>query len=431
MKGLTSTSVRTALFTLTTAALIGCGGGGGGGAVQDSVQLSLLRGGEPAAARWVAYKDGDTSASWKKLEPSGDGKYTFRSTDPAGRFGIAVVTMESGRPQVRILHATRAEGTQWCMPGSDPIGYSMPCMPVGLPKDSTWTASMFDRSDLFTGPLMGTLSPVPGGTRDLLAGLFARPGDPCAAKLVVDRNVSVSGSEPMNIDFAGAKALTPETHMVAASPSDRAIVEVFLTTAHGATMRTSCVVGRGPYAALPRANQDGGDVYQAVASESTTGGFRSAMTVFQDATNKTLELPQAFRMPTVTRDGLNPHQLKAVWQAYGNARLYELQLKSWQAVGSSRAIGDPAEWNVVISPAWLMMRTDNSAGSNTFSTPDLSGLPGWNATWSFDALAPVEWSVGAYRSGGSLPECIRAIHRQASRDGDSIYFSSARGVFAP
>ncbi|MCS6951016.1 MAG: hypothetical protein NZ520_11205 [bacterium] len=388
------------------------------------VIVRTTRDGIPANATLVVYQDGN--GAWQTASGVG-GEYTLEITDPAGRYGVAVLCTDGGSPWMRIIHATRSEMDQLsveCPSSAAPVTVSGSIS--GLDEGSDAIVSLGSGSAFWDRLSRTYRLDVPQGTYDLVALTAPMMFSLEFERMFIRRNVSALTNITENIDFASAEAFTPErrTATISGGPADTVNL-TFLANGKTAASVGGPVYGMGSvsFSCAPLSRQQEGDIHL-----FTAGTFgRKVLRFFKAPTDLNLSLPtEEFSSPEVEMVASSPYvRLRASWSPYPGAQVYQLDFfaQSNRSARSRQGSGR-VQWTVYLTPGWL-------GSSNTYTLPDLSGLTDWNNSWGIPAGVRIDWTAAALSTNRTLVQLFPSLVSERRLDGLEIRQASKSDFLAP
>ena len=360
----------------------------------------------------VAYQDG--SGTWQLASaPSGD-TYSFKVNAPSwGVMWTCIGTSPSSPTalrQVTEAHFAVAERTSLTM--------TVPprCTDSG-PASVALTGTVSNRSG---GGGWGVLFGNKAGLVNPQTGAYRVEATPGTADLVLVHAVSTGNTTGNGADFTATEALvqrgvtitTATTHDFDASEvvatrsftvtvplsnqSDRAVATTQLYSAGGTSGTLDRVTQSFESDALATIQGVNGDVYD--QQITVTGNGQTAIVTNATSTpaDQTYAAPSPLGGATSQVTGTTPYPIvQTTWAAYANTIGY-----AWQAfqVPSAQQCGGGAcavLWTVLLSPGV-------SGGSPGYTTPDFSGLAGWDNSLAFVSGAMITgYAEAATSSGGA------------------------------
>jgi hypothetical protein len=378
-----------------------------------SPALSVALGGK-ISATWAAYRKED--GSWTTLAESSPSTYVFQSR--ADRWAVAFACSDGGDNSLVAFHEDAIAVTTfdveldtWCS-GQNADTWTI----SGTLRNVTPATGWLD----FGYPLetRGVILPIDGldgksasyeevnvaaGSWDLTFGVR---NDPAASlwKVAIVRNQDLNKDSTIDIDFGGAGAMTPGTQKIALHGIDpvneNVVLPVYYTTNGGVRG-----IDLGPqsipratdldlvYSTLPQSVPL--DRYRIEARVTTTDdtGMRGVDVSFHDAVPVDLMLVAAMPAPTVTSAGA-----AATTPARPAAASYQLDVVAKVSNRSSRA------WRTSLGAALPGL------GPNvTLMLPDLSAVPGFDATWALPPSVTRDVTVTVHEKPVSLGDGT-AVH---------------------
>jgi hypothetical protein len=340
---------------------------------------------------WLAVQDGN--GAWTRVVGASN-VYSFDIASSTG--GVAWVTQDGGNSVLAIRYLGKTEI----------VGASFTGCPTGSlsGKDITGTTANVAATDLVqislanahagaSGVQLGfTLHDVDLGTFDLVAWRrsLTTPGTGDKAFITRDINTNTT-SDVGTIDFAAAGAITPEAGdltLTGGAGGEQFVVGMnyatggacTLATLYGALPVSATTI---PFLGIPAANQRATDYHIVSVNSFTTTSSRSVLESFHTFGDKSVALPSALPATSPT----------ALTGPYKRLQ-YQITLPSDLLALATFSYTDDVRTVVIIASAAFL-----GGGALNLSTPDLSGVAGWDNSWVPASNATVSWS--AMGSGGS------------------------------
>ena len=399
-----------------------------------TVLVRTFRGKRQAPPDFIAFQDGD--GPWQRIEPTITPQYALTVHAPDGRYGLAIVFVRPPEPdgttevEVNIIHATVNELSQinWVSEEAPPATTVTVSGTVSGLGSGEAALIAIGGAQFSVYPPYNTYSlQIPPGTYDLVAIKGStQVWPPAANKMLIQRNVSVSGDTTINIDFNSPDAFDPENR--------NAVINGVLSgelAGGGVEFRshngTEIETGRNfevppptiqfPFAGIPTAKQFGNDIHHLYAI-AMSNGSRGIECYFKAPIDLSVTLPSPFGNASVRVAATTPYtRFTASWDAYSGAQAYFAQFGGRQ-MARRRLVSNPQLsrpkkqsrqaiqasspfWFVGLSAGWL-------GGQTSYTLPDLSGLSGWNNSWGFPAGGQVPWEVGAVATNRTIQDFVNA-----------------------
>lgn len=374
--------------------------------VPTEVILRTMNGTTLANAAWVAYQDGD--GSWRVIEKKSTGVYREEVSDPAGRYGLAIVS-PGAQPVITLYQGTLAEMSTIThvfapfVPGAYTVQGQIKGATAGL---DTVTAALGFNTVTSTTLVPYAMNFLAGAKYDLVA-YRRKLATGMTDKFYIERNIQLSGNSTHSIDF-NDDLHSGNAERYTVSAPDITDGSVMLRTVNRTVLTVSESHSFGapiPYAALPAAQMREGDLYIANLTATSQSGMLTIRQMrrmaFAQPANQNTALPALFGSPGVTAADGN---ITATWSPYPNALAYNLQC----------AADAGSQWNVLLSAGWLQANTRHG-----YTLPALSSLAGWLNAWS-PAGGEREWTFDAITSNRPLNEIAVALNGDGYTDGMSI-----------
>lgn len=357
--------------------LAGCGGGSSS-AGSNVVSLKVIQPGDTVP--WAAFQDGN--GVWQPISSSGKGVFSATVTDPQGRYGFAYVVNTGGEGSytAEVCYATTRETRN--------------ITDVYPPSDRACTVSgsvlnaQGDIPDVYCG-WQGTsrgggsghysTGGLAAGQYDLLALLPAATTGSCPTRMVLDRNLVITGNTTHDLDFGNRGAIRAVQYTITA-PS----ASVYWGNKHLDAALMGSGSGSIKYAALPESAYKPGDMYWASSTSRSGNDWFTKSLYFRTASDKTIDMKGMvpFSSALITSNGAN--NLTASWDPYPGALGYV----GYASAGAKE---------------WYMIVTAGRAGASHVNIPfpDFRSVKGWNSSWNCPS-APPSWGVSAVQSNVSL-----------------------------
>lgn len=378
---------------------LACGGGGGTSPATPpspvpANTVSAILPFPPAATGgtyWVAYQDGQ--GPWKVLtgQPGGaTTTYTFRVEDPAGRYGLAVVSDypvggATNGSYGMLEHFTLAEiRTLDYTPWAPTAKVSVNGTVSGLaPADGARVSTGRTTKNLNPGATGALLSASPGSTDFLAARL---PGMGPADAVVALRGTPVSATEAVNLSFNFGTGWVLEPQSLTATGATAA--ETLALQVDWVIPSTTLKLASGSasplaFNAVPTQRLLSGELHalSATAQNATAATLRTARAYSQSGATINLTLPTASAPMTLgPANGGAYYRPTATWTALPGALVHDL------AFGDVYATLD---WDVRVSSGWL-----GAGGTPSYTFPDFTGLSGWKSAWGLPFGRDLYWNLG-------------------------------------
>jgi hypothetical protein len=209
-------------------------------------------------------------------------------------------------------------------------------------------------------------------------------------KIVVERDLSVTGNTTRNVDFASA-GFAPESHAISLNNIDgtwtvNGSSSSSLITATG----TRIVLGSSATAwlAFPAGQTRPDDLYLISISANKSGNWRRASRFVGTPADLSLDMPSAdISNASASAVVTSPSpMIEFTWDADPSADVYILHFD-----------GAAYLWDAYVSPGWL------GAGPNyDYRQPDLSSVSGWDSAWDVTSPTTIAWNVNADSSSQGL-----------------------------
>ncbi len=371
-----------------------------------TTQLDIL----PTNAGMVAFQDG--SGTWQVLNGS-NGNYSATVFDSGGRYSLAVVCLTSANAakSVAVWHYTIAEhpSVQY---DCEPLGFGFG---LGVPFASTANISGLDaatnRIEISMDGATNLLDRSSGFTQNLVSKTYdvlavEKTLNNTPIKYLIKRDLVIDQAHPQfDLDFTKAK--TPDTITTAITgieAGENTFCENYFGTKNnlpridyvgygvGATFANSICT----FYNINLLDRSPSDLYFNVARSNTSSSRRSIQYSFKEPTRTNLTLPDAINA-TVGVASITPSiRLNASFNSVPNANNWRFNIKD----------NNNLLWSLRYSPGWLGF-TGLLGYPNTVTMPELSGLPGWQATWGLATGSPLSWDVRLTTSNRSWAELNR------------------------
>jgi len=394
----------------STSTAVGAGGSGGSaggsagaGGAGGTVTFESYIGTTQTNLLFVAAQDGD--GPWQKLTGEA-GLYTFTTS---GRFGLAYVCEEpNAAPFTQVIQATTDDFTsvKRTCPGAPPAPTTMLSGTIaGL--SSTQTAAILIGPVNANGNGSSYQISLPAGTWN---GIIARTDGTTADRLIVLRDFVVAGAAmTRNFDFQseGSDTLIRNVTINNMQMGDTLILNSFLqldpSPSHLLDAPGNTIAVAPP--SLLMCN----DTHLINAFITGPNGLRSVSTYAKAPQDMQFTILDPFtascsvasQSPITLQCGFDP---TTRGDSYG------------MAIGQGGVL--PRVF-VALSAGWT-----GSAAGFTYTTPDLTGLEGWNTNWEFQTGLLTSWFVSVGESTlpidfdlpASKPEGV--VNRTALAGGD-------------
>ncbi len=266
-----------------------------------------------------------------------------------------------------------------------------------------------------------TITNVPSGPRDLVAGRYPLTQSLDAARIFLRRGLDpANGASVGTVDFASTTdAFDPARRtatLVGVTPGERPFLAVGWTTNNGSTLPlTTSTAGNATaitYGAVPPQRTAAGDFHVLAASANTivgarTDATRTVTTVARDPGDVSITLGSPLSQPAVSSTNLGYARLR-----FALPRQPEYS-DFWSAVSTQNNGTASRTTSISILPGYA-----GNAGTINLDVPDFTGVAGWQNLWGPSLGVEAIWSVqaiGYFIGGGNLIE--GASTRTAARNG--------------
>lgn len=353
------------------------------------------------APLWVASQDGN--GAWTAVAPTTVGGTTYQFTFASGKGGIATVQSDVSGTDLSVLYGTLADFTAFAGTVNNNGCESNKVVNGSVSGVGATEAAIIDlggSAALVVPPATGfALTSVPGGLRDLVATrVDASTLD--VNWIILRRSLNTQNNDvlpPLTFGtegFASVSANVDVTNLGA----DAATVGSVFTGVRGSSFvflssipNVVTATPAQPYAAIPTAQLNAGELQEVVALASDAGNpnsDRSAGVYFTTVADRTIALGPSLNAPTVTKTvtgGIARPRVQLAGQAeydrYISATYTQAGNRAASVFATAAFFGGlPTTWDVTI--------------------PDLSTVAGWTAAWGLQDGTPINWDVSA--SGGAI-----------------------------
>jgi hypothetical protein len=364
----------------------------------------------PTNAGMVAFQDG--LGAWQVLNGA-NGNYSATVFDSAGRYSLAVVCLTSANAakSVAIWQYTTVEHP-FVQYDCEPLGFGF-----GLGVTFSATAnisgldaftnkielsmdggtSFLDRTSSFTQTLISK-------TYDILAVEKTLNNTPI--KYLIKRDLVIDQAHSQfDLDFTKAK--TPDTAITTITGIEAGETTSFynILDTKNNSLGINYGIGLGVGATFANsvctfynivlADRSSSDLYFNVATSRTSSSRRSIQYSFKESTRTGLTLPGAINATVGVALTTPSVRLNASFNSVPNTNEWRFNIKQ-----------NSLSWSLKYSPGWLGF-TGLLGYPNTVTMPELSGLPGWQATWGLVTGLPLSWEVRVTTSNRSRAELNR------------------------
>jgi hypothetical protein len=378
---------------------------GGGSASPRTVKLTIPSRPNNATAFSfvVAYQDG--SAPWAEAPaPTGD---TYSFTINAPSYGVAFTcianvpgTTASQVRSVTTAHFAVGERTELTLelPArcSDRLG--QPIMLSGTvfnrPLGGVLSVQWGTRS-AFVGAQSGNFTlTAPPGTHDLIVvhGVPLGNGDFYVDSALVQRDVTLSATATLSLDFAGARP-TPSFPVTIDAVNARALATTTLFTANSTVAALVRETGDWETRSLAASQAVATDVYDQSITVSRLGESATITNATSSPAAQTWVAPAPLGAATAEAISKMPYPTLATsWPAYANVAGY-----TWSA--TQQLANQQCGGNTACTVVWSAYLSPGVVGAMpAYVMPDLAGLPGWKSALELAGGQPVAGSVTAFTS---------------------------------
>lgn len=372
----------------------------------------------------VAFQDGD--GAWSALTGSGG---VYHATATAPRYGVALGCATAYGSQVTLYYQAVSDATELRSGGCVSTA-SMVHVTVDLQGlQAQQTAEVFIGGYDLQGDAAGTqfAGDIPRGMYDVFARSMLSNGSRAAIKLYRGSTLNLQADQALqiNLDTVG---LPPESHPITLAGQqapDTIVVDSSYSTPHSQLQWpvSRSTFGAPPadgYVTVPAVARQPGDVSNVAVSATglTPDGRsyeRSVRLAMATPTAPHLELPGPWTVDSPTIDkaaGIRATFTLPIAPATLQTADYTAIFDTFVTTTIFR------EWSVIVGSGWA-----GSEPSVTITTPDLSGLMGWNADMALAAGMPVRWFMARYDR--NLPYDAIAV------DGRRILRNAISGIITP
>lgn len=406
---LTATGTGVAQHTATFNVLVTPVAGG-----SSSVALSFATCDPTQVPIWFGVQNGN--GAWARVAAGTNGTFTF---PVSGSSGIAYVQRTGTNFSTSVIYGSAAELAS--IASGDPcrVQQQTGTKRVNISITHVGIAPIYAKISIggadtiyqaVSGPNF-TLVGVPGGPRDLIAGMHGSKGANGLTplqKLIIRRGVDYADNATTpTLDMAGPESFFPVAHRVLINNlgTDQQTVSEGFNTVNGASAPLYEDIGgtsqAGPavlYFAVPDSLLQPGDLHTIQVAAAPPGNnptsFRLLLMMLHSATDPTITLGPPLAAPTVTSVAATPYlqpraQLQSQSQYNGVVDAQFAQNANSVDVAATAAYfgGTPATWTV--------------------SVPDLTAA-GYDPAWGLRSGTPVDWQVNAFAGdflvfGGATP----------------------------
>jgi hypothetical protein len=371
------------------------------------VTLSVGNGaGGTADLTWVAAQDGD--GAWTQLSPTAPGSYGFEVKNGSGRYAVAFVCKVTGVGEV--LQATVAGATRLevICAARGPGGFANAWRGAlkGLAAGATPTVTLGSGGLVYPAALADDASSylvmLPNGTFDLAAA-DAASGN---ARVVVSRNIAVNGSGNTDVDFGTGAMMAQEREVKTVNLEPTEDVTAFSTfsTAAGATLGFSSGTR---VSVLDDKQLAAGDRQRLIVSSFSPSGSERGVTQplsSSDPAPLTPALPPRF-VPEVKAIAASTivRPRATLPQRLANTTFFQMEI----APGAPPPTA-ALTWILNVEAAWV-------GNGTSFELPDLTTLPGYDATFGPDPKLPALVSTTAVDSTAGFEATINGKDADLAR----------------
>lgn len=316
-----------------------------------TIRLQTING-QPVNAEWAAFQDGD--GNWQVVNPTSQGVYRLQVTDPAGRYGFAYAGENANYgSNFNIIQATVDEMPEVLVPIEPTEYFTVTGNLIGtynrvrIVIGDSVTESHEGRYEIY----------VPRGVWDVVAVEMTGDETQIAQRIYIHRDLQVFGNIVHDVNFndsSKVKNLTP-THTVSHTGGDDYITVSLITRNNYFGAELATTYGKSlSYPSVPDLLREG-DLYVAEVEDV---GYRW----FSTPQNLTL---QPLTEELSVNGNIVNNRLVISGLRYSGASWWEIFI-------SLRLVYN--DWSIKVTPGWL-------GGSDTYTVPDFSSLPGWNPQW--------------------------------------------------
>lgn len=331
--------------------------------------------------------------------------YAVSIQDADGRYGIAQVCVdpEYGYTDVYIELATVEETPEnyvACYFGDDEPRNTLSGQVKGLgPIDSGVVYAGFDYVPVSPDSPSYSFEELYWDLYDVVATRF--DGSSAPSSIIIKRDVSVNQNQPVDFDFGGDDAFTPELRSVQINEDtlgDSLRGGVTLSTDNYTYVPLGQLVQGTSfnYAAIPaeKLGRDTSYYLYAEAGDSLDGTTVSIGRTLTTPVDSSLTLPEPLASASAVVGSNTPYlRPTATWSPYPGSKVsYTNSYYQFSEGGSAFAF-------VYLREAWLP-----SAGEFTYTMPDFTGVAGWKNDWGLKPGTETSWDVTAYAETGRFGE---------------------------
>jgi len=402
----------------------GGNGGGNGGGGNDGGGTSPTIAVDVQGAVWVAYQDG-ANGSWRTLAPSGGFSGSVPSTAPDGRYSLAFVC-PGDKLTVRVVHATRQE-----LPSVNFSCASTPSTTVtvsgtvsGLAPSGIAIVSVGSESVNTSGSY--DIPSIPVGTYNVIAVRFT--GN-VPNRVWLRRDLEFSENRIYNIDFEQPN--DPLARVFAVSSGELTVSGTTVNETVTARLlfqsgTRASIIGLGAnvglaapttYPIFPREEVRDTEQFRVLVETSEERGLVQVLDTLPSSL--TLTLPPLYENPTLSASGTGAVQFTAQNLAYSDSPVVGYQLSASTSSGTRR-------YEYFITAGWL-------GNANTYTTPVLETLAGWNSAWSLQRGETTDVRLRVYVSpSGATPQAVWSyLQGNPAPSGFILHYATRRQTLTP
>jgi len=379
-----------------------------------TVLVRTLLNNQPTKPLFIAYQDGD--GNWQV--PQGNGEYTLTINDPQGRYGVAIVRREG---DVTIVHARQSELPEinFALDETEGTRVTVSGQVSGLGTNELAVVSIGSSSGFAYSIFPNYQVAVEPGTYDLVAvkGTGSTVTVLTVNKVLIRRNINISGNTTINIDFSSGEAFDPENRLGSVGgllPSESlSVLLQFLTQ----NRTTAWLFARGGDAnfqlpCIPANRQQPDELHQLLVTANDEGAqsYRSILMLFKAPTDISVSLPSPLGDVQISANITSPYvRFTTSWQPYAGAMAYNGNFQEGLK-----------EWSFYLTAEWLGEQT-------SYTLPDFSGLSGWNNDWGISSTG-AKWNFAAIASNRTVREIADFLLKGQALDGLEVRIAG-KGLF--
>jgi hypothetical protein len=339
-----------------------------------NVTLTTAIGSEPRDLAFVAGQDGN--GAWQALTGT-DGVYALEVK--TGRFAFAYVCPGG---DVGIFAAATSELSSHGVSCTSPIAVTVTGSVANVPAADTADVAYADNLVAVAqpGPTVTYSAAIPRGRYAVGVGFAPSTSSGDYTRFILDRGVDVTVSTTRNYDFADAFALDTRTIAVNGGTASEDVTSFAGVLTDGGYVQTGSAVNLNPIDVhnIPPAKLLGSDVIRLGGFASDAAAKTTRSTWFYTTTPDDV----ALMVPDLVAASVSIPSTSPVLFHVNLGRTMGYQAHFLVAAQAT------VRWSAVVTAGWFGSATDR-----VFTTPDLTGVAGWDSAHDLVAGTPIAYDV--------------------------------------